>query len=145
METVLLVIHIMVVLALVAVVLLQRSEGGALGIGGGGGGGFFSSRGTANLLTRTTAILAGVFFLTSIGLTFVGSRQSGTDSLLERVLGTDPLPGGAPGAPAIPGDDATRGSGQGILDTLRGPGDAAAPPAPEAPAAPTGPQVPSGD
>lgn len=145
METVLLVIHIMVVLALVAVVLLQRSEGGALGIGGGGGGGFFSSRGTANLLTRTTAILAGVFFLTSIGLTFVGSRQSGTDSLLERVLGTDPLPGGAPGAPAIPGDDATRGSGQGILDTLRGPGDAPAPPAPEAPAAPTGPQVPSGD
>lgn len=145
METVLLVIHIMVVLALVAVVLLQRSEGGALGIGGGGGGGggFFSSRGTANLLTRTTAILAGVFFLTSIGLTFVGSRQSGTDSLLERVLGTDPLPGGAPGAPAIPGDDATRGSGQGILDTLRGPGDA--PSAPEAPAAPTGPQVPSGD
>lgn len=143
METVLLVIHIMVVLALVAVVLLQRSEGGALGIGGGGGGGgFFSSRGTANLLTRTTAILAGVFFLTSIGLTFVGQRQSGTDSLLERVLGTDPLPGGAPGAPAIPGDDATRGSGQGILDTLRGPGDA---PAPPAPAAPTGPQVPSGD
>jgi preprotein translocase subunit SecG len=145
METVLLVIHIMVVLALVAVVLLQRSEGGALGMGGGGGGGgFFSSRGTANLLTRTTAILAGVFFLTSIGLTFVGGRTSDTDSLLERVLGTDPLPGGAPGAPGGLGDDGTRGSGQGILDTLRGPGDqpGAAPPAPPAP---TGPQVPSGD
>jgi preprotein translocase subunit SecG len=141
METVLLVIHIMVVLALVAVVLLQKSEGGALGIGsgGGGGGGFFSSRGTANLLTRTTAILAGVFFLTSIGLTFVGSRQANRDSLLERVLGTDPLPGGARG---VPGNDGTRGTGQGILDTLRGPGDQ--PDAP-APVAPTGPQVPSGD
>ena len=137
----------MVVLALVAVVLLQKSEGGALGIGGGGGGGggFFSSRGTANLLTRTTAILAGVFFLTSIGLTFVGSRQSNTDSLLERVLGTDPLPGGAPGAPGVPGNDGTRGTGQGILDTLRGPGDQPDAAAPPAPPAPTGPQVPSGD
>lgn len=145
METVLLVIHIMVVLALVAVVLLQRSEGGALGMGGGGGGGgFFSSRGTANLLTRTTAILAGVFFLTSIGLTFVGGRTSDTDSLLERVLGTDPLPGAGGGAPGGLGDDGTRGSGQGILDTLRGPGDqpGATPPAPPQP---TGPQVPSGD
>lgn len=146
METVILVIHIMVVLALVAVVLLQKSEGGALGIGGGGGGGgFFSSRGTANLLTRTTAILAGVFFLTSIALTFVGSRQSSTDSLLERVLGTDPLPGGAPGATGVPGNDGTRGTGQGILDTLRGPGDQPDAAAPPAPPAPTGPQVPSGD
>lgn len=146
METVLLVIHIMVVLALVAVVLLQKSEGGALGIGGGGGGGgFFSSRGTANLLTRTTAILAGLFFLTSIGLTFVGSRTGGTDSLLERVLGTDPLPGGgAPGAPAAPGADGTRGTGQGILDTLRGPAEQPGA-TPTAPPAPTGPQVPSGD
>ena len=75
MATVVLVIHLMVAMALVALVLLQRSEGGALGIGGGGGGGgggFMSGRGTANLLTRITAMLAAGFFMTSaIGLVIV--------------------------------------------------------------------------
>ena len=66
MATVLLVIHLMIATTLVCVVLLQKSEGGALGIGGGGGGGFLTGRGTANLLTRTTAALAAAFFLTSI-------------------------------------------------------------------------------
>ena len=62
MEAVILVIHLLIAAALVGVVLIQRSEGGGLGIGGGGGsGGFMSTRGTANLLTRTTAILAGAF------------------------------------------------------------------------------------
>ena len=71
MQTVIIVIHLMVVAALVVVVLLQRSEGGALGIGGGGGGGFFTGRGQANALTRTTAILGTIFFLTSIALTVI--------------------------------------------------------------------------
>jgi len=71
MLTVLLVIHLMIALALVGVVLLQRSEGGALGIGGGGGGGFMTGRGTANFLTRVTALLALGFFLSSIGLTLL--------------------------------------------------------------------------
>ena len=64
METLVLTIHILIALALVITVLLQRSEGGGLGIGGsgGGGGGFMTARGTANLLTRMTAILAGGFF-----------------------------------------------------------------------------------
>ena len=66
MQTVLIVIHLMIVLALVGVVLIQRSEGGGLGIGGGSG--FMSARGTANALTRTTAILATLFFITSLGL-----------------------------------------------------------------------------
>ncbi len=66
MQTVLIVIHLMIVLALVGVVLIQRSEGGGLGIGGGSG--FMSARGTANALTRTTAILAALFFITSLGL-----------------------------------------------------------------------------
>lgn len=77
MQTVIIVIHLLVVLALIGVVLLQKSEGGALGMGGGGGG-FLSSRGSANVLTRTTAILAGVFFLTSLVLSLLagaGSRQ----------------------------------------------------------------------
>ncbi len=110
MQTVLLVIHLMVVIALVGVVLIQRSEGGALGIGGGGG--FMTSRGTANVLTRTTAILAAVFFLTSLALT-----------ILPRVLGTggsilDTVPGVAPAAPTSP--NAPIGTGQGgVLDLLK--------------------------
>ncbi len=83
METVLLVIHILVTLILIGVVLLQRSEGGALGMGGGAGGGVMSSRGAANLLTRTTAILAGVFMLTSISLAFLSGAGSESRSILD--------------------------------------------------------------
>ena len=64
MQHVIIVIHLMLVLAMIGVVLLQRSEGGGLGIGSTGG--FMTSRGTANVLTRATAILAGLFFLTSL-------------------------------------------------------------------------------
>jgi preprotein translocase subunit SecG len=66
MQTVLIVIHLMIVLALVGIVLVQRSEGGGLGIGGGSG--FMSARGAANALTRTTGILAAAFFITSLAL-----------------------------------------------------------------------------
>ena len=76
MATVLLVIHIMIALALIGVVLLQRSEGGALGIGGGGGGGFMSGRGAANFLTRVTAGLAGAFFFTSLVLSLIASQPT---------------------------------------------------------------------
>ena len=64
MQQVIIVIHLMLVLSLIGVVLLQRSEGGGLGIGSSGG--FMTSRGTANVLTRATAILAGLFFVTSL-------------------------------------------------------------------------------
>ena len=78
MHTTLIVLHLLIVLALIGVVLLQRSEGGALGIGGGGGGGFMSSRGTANVLTRATALLATGFFLTSLTLSIIaGWRPAG--------------------------------------------------------------------
>src|ERR1700752_3862925 len=83
MQTVLLVIHLIIAIALIGVVLLQRSEGGALGIGGGGGGSLFSARGVGNTLTRTTAILAVIFFLTSIGLTLL-ARHTGGGSLFDR-------------------------------------------------------------
>ena len=69
METVVIVIHLMVVLALVGVVLLQRSEGGGLGIGGGSG--FMTARGAANALTRATAVLAVAFFATSLTLSII--------------------------------------------------------------------------
>lgn len=71
MVNALLVIHIILAVCMIALVLLQKSEGGALGMGGGSGGGmggFMSARGTANLLTRTTGVLATLFFLTTVGL-----------------------------------------------------------------------------
>jgi preprotein translocase subunit SecG len=71
MQNILIIVQLIVSVGLVGVVLLQRSEGGALGMGGGGSGlgGLFSPRGAADTLTRTTAILAAVFFLSSLGLT----------------------------------------------------------------------------
>jgi preprotein translocase subunit SecG len=84
MQTVLIVIHIMVVLALIATVLLQRSEGGALGIGGGGG--FMTGRGQANVLTRATAILAAMFFATSLGLTLLANFGHSNRSIFENAV-----------------------------------------------------------
>jgi preprotein translocase subunit SecG len=83
MATVLLIIHIIIALAMIGVVLLQRSEGGALGIGGGGGGAFMTGRGAANLLTRATAWLAAAFFATSLLLSLVGSRAVAPRSILD--------------------------------------------------------------
>ena len=68
METIVLVIHLLLALALVGVILIQRSEGGGLGIGGGNAGGFMTQRGATNALTRTTAILATAFIATSLVL-----------------------------------------------------------------------------
>ncbi|MBC8035888.1 MAG: preprotein translocase subunit SecG [Rhizobiales bacterium] len=84
MQTVLLVAHLIIALGLIGVVLLQRSEGGALGIGGGGGGGggnLFSSRGVGSALTRTTAYLAVAFFATSITLTVLATRRTDDGSV----------------------------------------------------------------
>ncbi len=101
MTTLLLTIHLMLALALIGVVLLQRSEGGALGIGGGGGGGFMSGRGTANLLTRTTAVLAALFMLNSIVLTILATGGGPSQSILEDVQ-VPGVPAEAPAAPAAP-------------------------------------------
>ena len=78
MSTVLLIIHLFVTLALIGVVLIQRSEGGGLGIGSSQGmGSFMSGRGTANLLTRTTAILAAIFMLLSLTLALLNRGSTG--------------------------------------------------------------------
>ncbi len=99
MTTLLLVIHVFVALALISVVLLQRSEGGALGIGGGGGGGgLMSGRGTSNLLTRATAVLAAVFMLTSMAMTILATSASRPPSILEGA----PPPVEAPAQPSGP-------------------------------------------
>jgi preprotein translocase subunit SecG len=84
MATILLVIHLLIALALIATVLLQRSEGGALGIGGGGGG-MMSGRGQGNILTKTTAILAACFFMTSIGLTVIARNNTTSESKIDAI------------------------------------------------------------
>jgi preprotein translocase subunit SecG len=114
MQTVIILIHLMIVLAMVGLVLLQRSEGGGLGMGGGAG--FMSSRGTANVLTRATAILAGLFFVTSLVLSILAGYERKPASIVA-----------PPAGPTVPATQPL-----------------APPPAPQAPAggAPAGPQVP---
>ncbi len=130
MQTVVIVIHLMIVVAMVGIVLLQRSEGGGLGIGSTGG--FLSSRGTANVLTRTTAILAAGFFVTSLLLSVLAGVGRKPTSILP--AGGPTTNEQAPGAPTAP-----LGGGGGVLDTLRGAGQSGqSQPAP----APSGPQVP---
>jgi preprotein translocase subunit SecG len=128
METILIVIHLMIVIALVGVVLLQRSEGGGLGIGGGSG--FMTARGASNALTRTTAILAAAFFVTSLGLSILARYGERPIDILDR--------------PPAQGEQ--EGGGAGVLDQLGG-SDAAQPPSGGGAAsdsAPAQPGVPSG-
>jgi preprotein translocase subunit SecG len=114
MTTVLLIIHLFVTLALIGVVLIQRSEGGGLGIGSSQGmGAFMSGRGTANLLTRTTAILAAIFMLLSLTLALL---NKGTGGVGASILDNPPAPPAAT-APAA--------------------AKPAEPPAPKGPAVPT--------
>ncbi len=125
MQTLVIVVHLMLVTAMIGVVLLQKSEGGGLGIGSSGG--FMSSRGTANVLTRATAILAAGFFVTSLVLSILASWNRAPRSIL--TPGAAPPSQSAPGAPQAPLGQP--GGGGGVLDQLR---------QPEAP--PAGPQAP---
>ncbi len=95
MQSILIVIHLMIVVALVVTVLLQRSEGGALGVGGSG---FMTGRGQANVLTRATAILAGLFFATSLGLTVLAKLTQAPTSIIQSA--TPAAPAGEAPAPA---------------------------------------------
>ena len=126
MQTLIIVIHLMIVIAMIGFVLLQKSEGGGLGIGSTGG--FMTSRGTANVLSRSTAILAGAFFGTSLILSILAGLNRHPASILQGTGGTPPAP--ASGAP--PGQSGGQtGSGGGILDQLN-----------RQEQAPAGPQVP---
>ena len=134
MTAVLVVVHMILAIGLIAVVLLQRSEGGALGIGGGGGmSGFMTGRGAANLLTRTTAVLAAAFMLVSIALAYLASHTPAQRSILDQ-------PATNSSAPATPVPPATQGT--------PAPAAPAVPPSnpqanPGTPAAPKGPQPPA--
>jgi preprotein translocase subunit SecG len=108
MQTVVIVVHLMIVATLIATVLLQKSEGGGLGVGGGAG--FMSSRGTANLLTRTTAVLAVGFFATSLVLSWLASYDRKPSSIITPTSQSQPANGATPIAPPTSG---------GVLDSLK--------------------------
>jgi preprotein translocase subunit SecG len=145
MDTVLLVIHLFLALALIGVILLQRSEGGGLGVGSSGGmGSFMSVRGTANLLTRATGILAALFMATSLALSLIHGSHKKAPSLFDQPAATAPaapapaaplVPNSTnPAAPAVPAPGATAPApAQAPVTTP----NAAAPAAPGAPAVPT--------
>ena len=126
MQTVVIVIHLMIVTVLIGSVLLQKSEGGGLGMGGGAG--FMSSRGTANLLTRTTAVLAVGFFVTSLFLSWLASYDRKPSSILGAPASqSQPAGGATPVAPPTSG---------GVLDTLKKVDEQQSQPAPTGPQAP---------
>ena len=128
MQTVIIVVHLMIVATLIATVLLQKSEGGGLGVGGGAG--FMSSRGTANLLTRTTAVLAAGFFITSLFLSWLASYDRKPSSIID----ANPASQSQPAGPATPVSPPTSG---GILDSLKKSDERQ-----QSPPAPSGPQAP---
>jgi preprotein translocase subunit SecG len=102
MVIILFIIHVLIAIALIGVVMLQKSEGGALGMGGGGMSGFMTGRSTANLLTRTTAILGAAFFASSILLVLLTQTTQGPRSIVDQgsPIPTAPL---LPNLPATPG------------------------------------------
>lgn len=136
LQTILLVVMIVISVALAAVILLQRSEGGALGMGGGPSG-FMTARGAGNLLTVTTWWLSGAFFACAIGLTIIGNLTRASESVVDsKAVGelaappsTAPqtAPAAQPGAPART---------QPSLDDLESSLSAPATPAPAQPAQP---------
>ena len=102
MTTLLLVIHIFLALALVVTVILQRSEGGALGIGGGQGGGMMSGRAQASLLTRTTGVLAALFMVNCLVLAILAGANRQPRSIFDQMPATVPTPSPIAPAPIAP-------------------------------------------
>ncbi|WP_337995617.1 preprotein translocase subunit SecG [Oleispirillum naphthae] len=116
MLTVVLVIHLLLTIALVGLVLLQKSEGGGLATGGGasGGGNFLSGRAAGNLLTKATVVLAVCFMVTSILLAVMATlRSRGEEDLLKALMAPQPAqptataPAKSPAAPAAPSADSS--------------------------------------
>jgi preprotein translocase subunit SecG len=124
MQTVVIVVHLMIVATLIATVLLQKSEGGGLGMGGGAG--FMSSRGTANLLSRTTAVLAVGFFVTSLFLSWLAGYDRKPSSIIAPASQSQQGGGATPMAPPT----------SGVLDSLKKSEEQQNQPAPSGPQAP---------
>jgi preprotein translocase subunit SecG len=107
MQTLLLLVELIVSVGLIVVILLQRSEGGALGMSGGGPGAFMTARGTGDLLTRTTQILAAIFFSLCLAMTLISGHTHGAGSLVDKLklnaLGATSSEKPLSGAPGLPG------------------------------------------
>ncbi len=107
METILLVVHVVICIALIGVVLIQRSESDGFGLGSGSGANLLSGRSTANLLTRTTAFLATLFIINSLVLSILVTR--GNESSLLDTIAEQEETGGAPAVPTdAPAAEATQ-------------------------------------
>jgi len=131
MANILIVIYLLIVIAMIVIILLQRSEGGALGMGGNSGGGMAPIRTSANLLTRTTGILAALFMSTAIGLSIVNDIDRNTNSILDN---------------AAQGQDGEQAPATNVLDALnalQGEGDSLAVPPPVEQTAPIDPDAPN--
>jgi len=124
MQNVILVVHILACVVMTGLVLIQKSEGGGLGMGGGGGGNsLMSGRGAAGALVRTTIIIGGVFFITSLTLTSIANREDDSRSAVEKALGADeindiqaPVDLFDPSAPLLEGQDGGVGSTSTVTD-----------------------------
>jgi preprotein translocase subunit SecG len=152
MLNVLLTVHMIACVALVIAIMLQRSEGGALGMSGGGTGGLISGRGAAGVLVRVTMVLATIFFITSIGMTYLNNQANTAPTLLERQADESANPfdtlttPATPGAPVDPlGGATTTPPASTAPSTTPAPAPAAPAPDPLAPSnsAPTTPATPA--
>jgi preprotein translocase subunit SecG len=137
LQTILLVAMILISVALAGVILIQRSEGGALGMGGGPSG-FMTARGAGNLLTKTTWVLAILFFLCAIGLTILGNVERSNRSIVdadaigELIVPTTPqtAPAADPSAPAQPAAPSLQNLESSLSGATAAPAPAPAQPAP---------------
>ena len=102
MENVILVVHLILAICLIGVVLLQRSEGGGLGMGGGGGA--MTGRQAATALGKITWIFAIAFLATSLTLTIIAAQNSSTGSVLDRIGAAPAESTEDTAVPALPGD-----------------------------------------
>ena len=125
MQNVVLTIHLILAVLLTGVVLLQRSEGGGLGMGGGSGGGVMSGRQAANAMTRLTWVFGIAIFCTSIGLTVIAAREASDGSIMDQMGVPEQQQAPAPNLPSLPAYTPPPSTG----------GDPMTPPAPDAPAA----------
>ncbi len=102
MDEIILIVHLFLAIALVISVLLQRSEGGALGIGGGNMGGLMTARGSASMLTRATGIIATCFIITSMALAILSANESKQGSIMDKPVPASPSEPAKPQGPAVP-------------------------------------------
>lgn len=139
MQNILLTIHIIACIALVIAIMLQRSEGGALGMSGGGTGGLISGRGAAGVLVKVTMVLALIFFITSLTMTFLNNQANSAPGILERQIQQDgagnPLGTGGLSSGGVTTPPATAPApAPTTVDPLAPSNNAPAAPAPAAPA-----------